>query len=200
MDVMAIDKVRLYNTFLILQTGDKFRLLYDTKGRFVLHKLKDEDEVSVKLCKVRKCAYGPTKRPYISTHDGRTIGYPDPNVKRGDTVVIDTDTGKATEWLRFKPGCVVMVTGGANIGRVGEVVSRERHPGSFDMVYVRDAADNQFATRLDNCFVIGASLAQPLISLPKQKGVQLPGVRLSVAKDRELKLNNYQKQKAGKEL
>ena len=32
-----------------------------------------------------------------------------------------------------------MITGGANMGRVGEVVARERHPGSFDVVHVKDA-------------------------------------------------------------
>jgi small subunit ribosomal protein S4e len=84
-----------------------------------------------------------------------------------------------------------MVTGGANVGRVGEVVSRERHPGSFDIVYIKDAVDNKFATRLDNCFVIGPSIYQPLVSLPKQKGI-----RLTTAEDRERKIANYHQQKS----
>jgi small subunit ribosomal protein S4e len=40
-----------------------------------------------------------------------------------------------------------MITGGHNLGRVGVITSRERHPGSFDIVHVKDAANNTFATR-----------------------------------------------------
>eukprot|EP01001_Neometanema_parovale_P009108 NODE_5353_length_953_cov_261.926506_g5137_i0.p1 GENE.NODE_5353_length_953_cov_261.926506_g5137_i0~~NODE_5353_length_953_cov_261.926506_g5137_i0.p1 ORF type:complete len:288 (+),score=87.71 NODE_5353_length_953_cov_261.926506_g5137_i0:58-864(+) len=181
MDVVTIER-----------TGDKFRLLYDTKGRFVLHKVKD-DEANIKLCKVRKLAYAPNRRPYICTHDSRTISFPDPNLKKGDSVILDTETGKIKEWVRFKPGCLIMITGGANRGRVGEVISRERHPGSFDIIHVKDAVDNTFATRVDNCFVIGPSKFSPLVSLPKQKGI-----KLSIVEDRERKLALIQQHKDGK--
>ena len=40
-----------------------------------------------------------------------------------------------------------MVVGGKNRGRVGTVISREKHKGSFDIGIVRDAAGNEFATR-----------------------------------------------------
>ena len=33
-----------------------------------------------------------------------------------------------------------MITGGRNLGRVGLVMHRERHPGSFDIVHVKDSA------------------------------------------------------------
>lgn len=48
-----------------------------------------------------------------------------------------------------------MVTGGANLGRIGVIVNRERHPGSFDVVHVKDSSGTSFATRLSNIFVIG---------------------------------------------
>jgi small subunit ribosomal protein S4e len=181
MDVITIPK-----------TGDKYRLMYDVKGRFVLHKIK-ADEVNMKLCKVKALAYGPQRTPYLTTHDGRTIRFPDPNLKRGDTVVLDLETNKIKEWVRFKPGCLVMCTGGANAGRVGEVITRERHPGSFDVVSVKDAADNKFATRAENVFVIGSSIYHPLVSLPKQKGV-----KLGLAEDRERKLAFMSKVSKGK--
>lgn len=41
-----------------------------------------------------------------------------------------------------------MVTGGHNLGRVGTITSRERHPGSFDIVHVKDSQGHSFATRL----------------------------------------------------
>lgn len=48
-----------------------------------------------------------------------------------------------------------VVTGGANLGRIGVITNRERHPGSFDVVHVKDSTGNSFATRLSNIFVIG---------------------------------------------
>jgi small subunit ribosomal protein S4e len=171
MDVITIEK-----------TGDKFRLLYDTKGRFVLHRIEDK-EVGLKLCRVNKKYFGDRRRPFVSTHDGRTIGYPDPNIKRGDTVVVDVETGKINEWVRFKIGAMVMVIKGGNTGRVGEIISRERHPGSFDLVHIKDAKDTMFATRLENCFVIGRSSHEILVTLPKDKGA-----RLSLVEDRNRRL------------
>lgn len=178
MDVVTIEK-----------TGDKFRLLYDTKGRFVLHRITDK-EVGYKLCKVKKIAMGPRRRPFICTHDGRNIFYPDPKLKLGDSVIVNMETGKIKEWLRFKPGCLVMVTSGANCGRAGEVISRERHPGSFDIVHLKDSAGVTFATRVDNVFVIGPTPTEPLITLPKDKGV-----RLSTVEDRERRLARQAKLK-----
>jgi len=181
MDIITIEK-----------TGDRFRMLYDSKGRFTLNKI-TEAETQTKLCRVKDVAYAPNRTPYLSTHDGRTIRFPDPNIRRNDTVVVDVNTGKIKEWVRFKPGALVMVTGGANTGRVGEIVALERHPGSFDIVRIRDAADNKFATRVNNVFVIGANATSPLIALPRQKGI-----RVSLVVDRERKLAEMKKQRKGK--
>ena len=73
MDVISIEK-----------TKENFRLMYDTKSKFVLHKIKQE-EASYKLCRVKKILRGPNNTPYCVTHDGRTIRYPDPDVKVNDT-------------------------------------------------------------------------------------------------------------------
>ena len=58
------------------------RLLYDTKGRFVPHRISKE-EATYKLCKVKRCQFGKGGVPFIATHDGRTIRYPDPDIKVG---------------------------------------------------------------------------------------------------------------------
>ena len=52
------------------------------------------------------------------------------------------------------------------------IVRRDRHFGSFDIVYVRDAVGHEFATRLSNVFIIGEG-AEPMVSLPKGNGVKL---------------------------
>lgn len=66
-----------------------------------------------------------------------------------------------------------MVTGGRNMGRVGVITHRERHDGGFNIVHIKDAIDNSFATRESNVFIIGKE--KPWISLPKGKGVKVCG-------------------------
>lgn len=57
------------------------------------------------------------------------------------------------------------------MGRVGVITHRERHDGGFNIVHIKDAIENSFATRESNVFVIGRE--KPWISLPKGKGVKV---------------------------
>ncbi|RLV91463.1 40S ribosomal protein S4 [Spathaspora sp. JA1] len=149
-------------------TNEHFRLIYDVKGRFAVHRISAE-EASYKLGKVKKVQLGKKGVPYAVTHDGRTIRYPDPAVKANDTVKIDLATGKITDFIKFDTGRLVMVTGGRNLGRVGVIVHREKHEGGFDLVHIKDSLDNTFVTRLSNVFVIGTEAGKPWVSLPKGK-------------------------------
>lgn len=63
MDVISIPK-----------TAENFRLIYDTKGRFIIHRIGDE-EAKFKLCKVKQVKLGAKGIPFCVTHDGRTIRY-----------------------------------------------------------------------------------------------------------------------------
>lgn len=170
MDVISIEK-----------TNETFRLLYDVKGRFICHRI-TKIEGQFKLCKVLKTSIGRGGVPYIVTHDARTIRYPDPHVKANDTVVVDIETGKITDYVKFDSGNLAMVTGGRNMGRIGIVGHRERHPGSFDIVHIKDAVGHSFATRLNNVFIIGKGNSA-LVSLPADKGI-----KLSIAEERDRRL------------
>uniref|UniRef100_A0A8C5L9K3 40S ribosomal protein S4 n=1 Tax=Jaculus jaculus TaxID=51337 RepID=A0A8C5L9K3_JACJA len=123
-------------------------------GHFAVHRITPE-EAKYNLCKVRKIFVGTKGIPHLVTHDARTIHYPDPHLKVNDTIQIDLETGKITDFIKFDTGNLGMVTGGANLGRIGVITNREGHPGSFDVVHVKDANCNSFATRLSNIFVIG---------------------------------------------
>merc|ERR1711865_111236 len=104
MDVITIEK-----------TNEHFRLLYDIRGRFAIHRVSPEE-------------------------------------------------------AKYK-----------NTGRVGIIISRERHAGSFDIVHLKDSAGHNFATRLGNVFVIGEG-NKPLVSLPKRKGI-----KMSILEERALR-------------
>jgi len=158
----------------VKKTGETFRVLYDTQGKFVLRSIKS-DEAKFKLCKVKRKEMGPNQIPYVVTHDGRTIRFPHPDIAVHDTLKIDVESGKVLDTIKFETGNLVMTTQGNNIGRVGVLTSRDRHLGGFDIVHVRDAKGNTFATRIGNVFVIGKG-KNPIISLPKDKGIYLTPV------------------------
>jgi small subunit ribosomal protein S4e len=176
----------------IEKSGEHFRLLYDVKGRFTIHRITPE-EANYKLCKVKRVELGQKGVPYLVTHDGRTIRYPDPAIKVNDTIRLTLPTKLSSEdkpkavgvaphgvapapkidgFIKFEVGTLVTCTGGRNLGRVGTIVSKERHLGGFDIVHVRDSLDREFSTRLQNVFVIGQE-GKPWVSLPKGKGVKL---------------------------
>lgn len=159
MDIIELEK-----------SGDRFRLLFDIKGRFVLHRV-DREEASYKLCRINKVYVGANKIPMAVTHDGRTIRYPDPDVKVNDVVKVSIATGKMSDILKFELGALVMLTGGRNAGRVGNLMHVERHEGSFDIVTLKDSKGHEFATRLGNVFVIGSG-NKPSVSLPKGRGIK----------------------------
>lgn len=87
----------------IEKTGEFFRLIYDVKGRFTIHRITAE-EAKYKLCKVKKVSVGPKNVPFIVTHDGRTIRYHDPLVKVNDSIQLDIATGKMTDFIKFDNG------------------------------------------------------------------------------------------------
>jgi len=178
MDVVQIEK-----------TNENFRLLWDTRGRFALHRITKE-EATYKLCRVTKLALGDKGIQYARTHDGRTLRYPDPEVKANDTIRIELPSGKQLDYVKFEVGNLAMINGGNNIGRVGTIVSREKNPGSHDMVHLKDDVGHTFTTRLTNVCVIGKG-TKPWISLPKGNGI-----KLSVVENRENKIAKASKVKA----
>lgn len=159
MDVIELEK-----------SGDRFRLLFDTKGRYVLHRI-NKEEGAYKLCRINKVYVSAKKIPVAVTHDGRTIRYPDPDVKVNDTVKVNVATGKMSDIIKFEIGALVMLTKGRNAGRVGTLMHIEHHDNSFSIVTVKDAKGHNFATRLSNVFVIGSG-STPQVTLPKGRGIK----------------------------
>ncbi|XP_021568389.1 40S ribosomal protein S4, X isoform-like [Carlito syrichta] len=135
-DVISIDK-----------TGDNFHLIYYTKGHFAVHHI-TPGEAKYKLCQVRRIS---VRNP--SSGDSWcscSIHYPDSLIKE-----IDLETDKIAVFIKFDTGNLCMVTGDANLGGINVITNRERHPGCFEVVHVKDANGNSFATQLSNIFVMG---------------------------------------------
>jgi len=187
MDVLSIER-----------TNEHYRLLYDTKGRFFLNPIPKKN-TNFKLGKVKRVELGAKGIPYLVTHDGRTLRYPDPLIKVNDTVKIDLTTGKILDFIKFDVNNLCMITGGRNLGRVGIIERREKHEGSFEIIHVRDAAGHKFATRLANVFVIGTQTPEgphAWILMPRRKVQKLSqGVKLSILEEQQ---HNTKRQKETK--
>merc|ERR1719222_944456 len=164
MDVVQIEK-----------TKENFRLLYTTKKRYHLQKIGLE-EAAYKLCRVRKLKLGLGATPYA-------IRYPDPAIRVGDTIRWNFEKSQMEDFVKFELGNVAMMSGGNNTGRVGIITHREKHPGSFEIVHLKDAAGNTWATRRANVFVLGPG-NKPWVSLPRGNGV-----KLNIIEDRQIMMN-----------
>eukprot|EP00924_Labyrinthula_sp_SR-Ha-C_P000898 augustus_masked-scaffold_7-processed-gene-7.43-mRNA-1 protein AED:0.28 eAED:0.28 QI:0/-1/0/1/-1/1/1/0/258 len=161
MDVVSLKK-----------SNEHFRLMYDTKGRFKLNRI-NAQSAKTKLCKVTNTFLTTGKVPVLSTHDGRVIRFPDPVIKKNDTIAVDLKTGEVEKLIKFGVGSLVMITKGRNCGRVGVLMNIQKHPGGFDIINVKDEVGNVFATRQENAFVIGEKEGKPEVELPKGKGIKL---------------------------
>lgn len=172
----------------IPETKEHFRLLLDVKGRFALNPI-DEKKAQFKLCRIKsvskanKSSIGSNPFfngqkaviPYAVTHDGRTIRFVDPAIGVNDTVNFNLKTGKVESHYKFETGKIAMISGGKNVGRVGVINSRDRHPGGFDIIHLSDKRGNKFATRVANVFVIGEKTGDDwnmAVALPNGKGIK----------------------------
>uniref|UniRef100_S4RTT1 Ribosomal protein S4 X-linked n=1 Tax=Petromyzon marinus TaxID=7757 RepID=S4RTT1_PETMA len=135
------------------------------KGRFAVHK------ITANGAKVKKGRVGTKGITLLVTHHA-TIRYPDALIKVNDAAQLDLEAGKITDFIKFDSANLCMVTGGANLGRIGVIANRERQLGSLAVAHVKDANGNTFATRPGIIFVVGKG-QKPWVSLPRGKALRL---------------------------
>ena len=80
---------------------------------------------------------------------------------------------------KFAIGAHCMITSGNNIGRVGTIIRVEKHPGSYEIIHIRDNNGQEFSTRTRNVFVTGAN--QHEVALLKRQ------TRLTIINERNIR-------------
>ena len=165
----------------IVKTNSFYRVNFDVKGRWRLVKISKED-AKFKLCKVTKRCMGPKKSPFVVTSDGRTLRFPNPNIKQNDTVKLNLETNQIADYYKYNIGSHVLIVGGNNIGRVGTIEKIEKHPGSYEIVYIKDTTGKIFSTRLTNIFITGEKSSEI--------NPEPYNTRLSIIEERNLKGGN----------
>jgi small subunit ribosomal protein S4e len=159
--------------------------MYDTKGRFQLVNIK-QDETEFKLLKINSITTGEKGIYYGHTHDGHNLRFLDVSIMTGDSVKYNIKTGQISDVAKFETNCLATVTGGKNCGRTGKIVEINHYDGSHTMVQLVDSEGHKFVTRESNVFVLGKE--KSLVTLPSHQGV-----KLSVEKNRELRLKSLEK-------
>ncbi|RVD93376.1 40S ribosomal S4-3 [Tubulinosema ratisbonensis] len=167
----------LMDVLTIKSTNEHYRVLYDVFRKFVLERISDE-EAKIRLCKVIIKKVAAKNVPYIYTKDGSSFRYCDPQITKGDTVVVDLVERKVVDFLPLANDMKVFVTEGKNTGCVGIISCIEKHDGRDDVVNVVDAKGRSFTTKSKNVIVIGDS-ERTLITLPKGDGIKLSEVEKS---------------------
>ena len=81
---------------------------------------------------------GPKGIPFIVTHDGRTIRFPDPKIKKNDTIKLNLKSNDIAAHYKFSIGAHCMITSGNNIGRVGTIQAINKLDGQHDLVTIKD--------------------------------------------------------------
>lgn len=101
---------------------------------------------------------------------------------------MNLETGEVESLIKFENGAQVLLVGGNNIGRVGVLQHIEKHPSSFDIAHIKDAAGHAFATRVNNVFVIGEGKKSVISLLPAK------GIKLSLIEERNKRLRHEEEE------
>ena len=139
-----------------------YRILSDSKGRLLLHEIKEENS-EFKLCKVEKISLVKGGKIQLGLHDGRNV-LTEETLTVGDVVKLQVPDQEILESIAFEEGNVGLVTGGKHTGEIGTIKEINITKSSMSNTVVIETKDNTFLTLKDYVFVIGKE--EPIISLP----------------------------------
>lgn len=139
-----------------------YRVLSDSKGRLLLHEIKEENS-EFKLCNIEKISLVKGGKTQLGLHDGRNI-LTEETLKVGDVVKLQIPDQEILESIAFEEGNLGLVTGGKHTGEIGKIKEINITKSSMSNTVVIETNNNTFLTLKDYVFVIGNE--EPIISLP----------------------------------
>lgn len=140
-----------------------YRVLLDHRGRLVPREI-DRAEASVKLCKVVRKDIIRGKRVQLTFHDGKTLVGDFGGLKPGDGVKLALPDLRVLERFPFEKGVTALVTGGKNVGKVGEITDIKFIAGTQPNIVTLEAHGETFQAPEHYVFVVGKE--KPAIQLP----------------------------------
>ena len=160
----------------IVDTGEKYRILPYPTQFFILHPI-EEEEAKFKIGRIEDKSIVKGGDIQLHLHDGRNIlirasdpvNPPEAKQYRTlGTVKFSLPDQKLLDYTPLQEGCLAIVFGGRNVGRVGLVKSFFRGMRRYrSIVTLEDVRGEKFQTSLDYVFVIAPPESEPWISLPE---------------------------------
>lgn len=148
----------------VISIGEEdYRVLPSKKGLYLKSINKEEARIKLSLIKNKKCVKGKVQ---LNLHDGKNILVEKDDYKTGDVLLIDFERG-IKEILKLEKGTTALITGGHNIGAVGNIA---------DVIITKSPQPNQVSVVLgkkivvvpkDYVFVVGKE--KPVIELGDDK-------------------------------
>lgn len=141
MDVVTVSK-----------TGDNYRMLIDTHGRFKMTPIAPEEAKS-KLVRIEDKTVVPGGKFQLNLHDGRNMLLEKNKYGTGDVLKIELPTQKVLKHIALKEGVLVLLMGGSHPGALATVESFETKMGSGqNFVSFKEG----FSTVQGHVFAVGA--------------------------------------------
>lgn len=140
-----------------------YRVLLDNRGRLILPEA-PLAEASTKLCKVVRKQTVRGGKIQLTFHDGKTLMGDLKEFKPGDVVKLSIPDLKVLERFPFEVGSTALVTGGANVGKIGRIAEIKMIAGTQPNIVTLRMGEETFQAPEHYVFVVGRE--RPSISLP----------------------------------
>jgi len=158
--------VGILDIITIKSLNENYRLLFNKKGKFIIHKIKKEESL-IKPKKITGKKILKNKKIQINFYDG-TNRIVDKNIyKVSDTLVINLSKGEIIDCLKFEKGNLIYITKGNKISSMGVLNSLIKSKDSKESRIIYTKGKEKYETSKEYAFVIGKTSS--IISLPEDK-------------------------------
>ncbi len=152
MDIISIKEIK-----------EHYRVLLGKRGKFILHKIGNE-EASLKPLKIINKTLLKNKRIQLNFFDGKNKIVDKDGYKTSDTILYDTSKKSFADHLKLEKGSIVYLMDGKKMGNVGVVDSIKSFRSTEPTKIILTNGKNKFETLKDYAFVIGKE--KLMISIP----------------------------------
>lgn len=148
--------VGIFDTIEFGSIKECFRVLFNTKGRIEIVRIKKEESL-MKPCKIvgKHMVNGKFQ---LNLYDGKNIMVESGAYKVGDTVILSLPELKISKHLKLGKNAAIFLTGGKHIGETGNVEDIIKGKVTY-----KNSRGDLIETSKDYAFVIGD--AKPLITI-----------------------------------
>ncbi len=148
----------------VVPTGESYRVVYDKKGRLVVHR-EDEKYSNLKPMKVFNKITTTSGKTQLVLHDGQNFITEDMSISTGDVLIMTVPEKKVQHIIKMQPGNKAFLTGGAHVGSIGTIKKVEvKESSGSNLVHFEE----DFSTVADYTFMI----AGPKYSFEIARGEQ----------------------------